>query len=245
MDEKLKQAITLAREHYANRDYDKAERYLSRVLEGGIETFADIHNMMGVIHHDRGRLEEARDAFRKALTINPKYTEAALNLSVTCNDLGEYEQAQDAYQQALQHRYHDRGPGDGYARGKVANLHAELSQAYIDMSMPNEAIQQLRGAVRLCPHFADLRVKLAYLYQETGDTAAALYELTEAVRARPDYNRARVAMGVVLLASGKQDRAIAEWEEVLRRDPDDHSAQMYLRITKTTHPPISSAPISQ
>ena len=60
---------------------------------GGIETFADVHNMMGVIHHDRGRLEEARDAFRKALTINPKYTEAALNLSVTCNDLGEYEQA--------------------------------------------------------------------------------------------------------------------------------------------------------
>ena len=60
MDEKLKQAIALGREHYEKREYEKAERYLSQATTG-VHRFADIHNMRGVIHHDRGELEAARE----------------------------------------------------------------------------------------------------------------------------------------------------------------------------------------
>ena len=101
MDEQLKQAVALGREHYEKREYDKAERYLARVIASGTR-YADIHNMMGVIHHDKGRLDAARDAFKRALEINPSYTEAALNLAVTYNDLGEYEFAQQVYRSAVQ-----------------------------------------------------------------------------------------------------------------------------------------------
>jgi hypothetical protein len=60
MDEKLKQAIALGREYYEKREYDKAERYLSQATDGS-HRFADIHNMRGVIHHDRGELGSAAD----------------------------------------------------------------------------------------------------------------------------------------------------------------------------------------
>src|SRR5512144_2061806 len=128
MDEQLKQAVALGREHYEKREYDKAERQLTKVIASG-QRFADIHNMMGVIHHDRGRLEAARDSFKRALEINPSYTEAALNLAVTYNDLGDYELAQQVYRSAVHRDARGEQEVDPFAKGKIANLHAELAHA--------------------------------------------------------------------------------------------------------------------
>lgn len=229
MDEKLKQAISLGREHYENREYAKAEPYLARVISQ-THGFADVHNMMGVIHHDKGRLNEARDEFKLALDLNPQYTEAALNLAVTHNDLGDYEDAQVVYRGAITRAGQPQEAIDPFAKGKIANLHAELAQAYLDVELPNESVQELRNAIRLCPDFADLRVKLANIHREMGDLSAAHYELAEAILAKPNYVVARVAMGVLLLVSGQRVKAIAEWEQALRVDPDNKSAQMYLRM---------------
>jgi tetratricopeptide (TPR) repeat protein len=244
MDEKLKQAVALGREHYEKRDYDKAEVYLSKVIEAG-NRFADIHNMMGVIHHDRGRIEDARDAFKRALELNPNYTEAALNLAVTYNDLGQYELAQQVYRSAIHRDVRGVQELDPFARGKIANLHADLAHAYLDVDMPNEAVMEYRNAIRLCPHFADLRVKLAEVYRQMGDLVAARYELEEAVRTRPDYGPARVALGVLLLVSGQRSEALAVWEETLRRDPHNKAADMYIRMAEnltTKIPPSLTGP---
>jgi tetratricopeptide (TPR) repeat protein len=240
VDDKLKQAIALGREHYEKREYDKAEHYLLKVIAQGSNRFADVHNMMGVIHHDKGRLEEARDEFKRALDRNPSYTEASLNLAVTFNDLGEYEKAHQVYRAALARD--SRGPNelDGFAKGKIANLHAELAQAYLDIGMPNEAVQEYRDAIRLCPQFADLRVKLANVYRSMNDLSAARYELEEAIRVRPQFSAARVAMGVLLLVSGQRQRALEQWEEVLRGEPENKAAQMYLRMAR--HPSSVSEP---
>lgn len=240
MEDKLKQAIALGREYYGKREYEKAERYLVRVIESGAHGFADIHNMMGVIHHDAGRLEDARNEFNRALELNPNYTEAALNLAVTYNDLGDYAKAQEVYRRAIGRSNGFPGQADPYAKGKIANLHAEIAQAYVDLDMHNEAIQEYRSAIRLCPQFADLRVRLAEVYRLVGDLAAAKYELSEAIRVRPDYLGARVAMGVVRLVSGQRAKAIEEWEEALKLDPHDKSARMYLRMAKD--PPVPSDP---
>ena len=228
LDEKTKQAIVLGREHYEKREYEQAERYLTEVL--AVEhRYADVHNMMGVIHHDRGRIEEARLAFEHALALNPRYTEAALNLVVTYNDLGRYEDAQAVYRRSLEETGKADGAIDPFAKGKIANLHADLAQAYIDVGLSNEAVQEYRNAIRLCPEFADLRVKLAHLYRQTGDLPAAHYELGEAIRARPEYIPARVALGVVLFLSGRRDQAVAQWRQALEIAPDDRTAQLYLR----------------
>ncbi|MFI5308140.1 MAG: tetratricopeptide repeat protein [Polyangiales bacterium] len=241
MDEKLKQAVALGREHYEKREYDKAERHLRKVIASGL-AFADIHNMIGVISHDRGKLDEARDAFQRALQINPSYTEAALNLSVTYNDLGEYERAREVYLSAIRRDARGQEQVDTFAKGKIANLHAELAHAYLEVDMPNEAVQEYRSAIRLCPQFADIRVKLAEVYRQMGDLSAARYELEEAIAARPDYGPARVALGVLMLVSGQRQEAIKVWDEALRRDPQNKAAQMYLRMAH--NPPVTTQPPS-
>lgn len=238
MDDRQKQAIALGREHYEKREYDKAEYYLAQVIANPNHGFADIHNMMGVIQHDKGELDRARDEFREALRLNPAYTEAALNLSVTFNDLGEYEEAQKIYRTVVRNDTVDEDGIDPFAKGKIANLHAELAQAYLEVGLTNEAIQELRNGVRLRPQFADLRVRLGEVYQQAGDLAAAKYEYAEAIRVKPNYARAHTAMGLALLISGQRQKAIEQWTRALEISPDDKSAQMYLRMAKD--PPLQT-----
>ena len=94
MTDQLKQQLTIGRELYERHDYAGAEPYLREVLSLR-DDLADVHHMLGVIQHDRGELAEARLCFERALLLNPDYTEAALNLSIVCNELGAYTAARE------------------------------------------------------------------------------------------------------------------------------------------------------
>jgi tetratricopeptide (TPR) repeat protein len=236
MDERTKQLLALGREHYDQRQFEKAEPFLRQVLERS-DRFADVLNMMGVIHHDRGHFEEAKAAFEEALSINAGYTEAALNLAVTYNDLGLYEDARKIYQDALARGADSPGKLDPFVKGKIANLHAEVAQAYTDVGMIADAKHELRKAVLLCPTFADLRLKLANLYRQSGDLDAACFELQEAVSARPRFVPAWVGLGVTLLAKGDNDGAVRAWQRALEIDPEHKAAQMYLRMARPSQAP--------
>lgn len=239
MDERTRELLTLAREYYEKREYDRAEPYLRDVLERSNQ-FADVFNMLGVIQHDRGKLQEAQASFEEALHLNPHYTEAALNLAVTYNDLGRYDEAKRVYKAALDLGRAAGGKVDPFIRGKIANLHAEVAQAYADAGMIADAMHELRKAILLCPDFGDLRVKLANLYRQKGDLEAARFELEEAIRARPGYIAGYVTLGVVWLSLGEVDKAIAQWNRALELDPDHKSAKMYLKMTRASR--ISIAP---
>jgi tetratricopeptide (TPR) repeat protein len=237
MDERTKQLLALGREHYEKREFEKADHYLRQVVERLEDKFADVFNMLGVIAHDRGDFERAQALFEEALAVNPNYTETALNLAVTYNDLGRYEEAKRIYAAAL-----SKGEGAGeqldpFVKGKIANLHAEVAQAYVDAGMPTDAKQELRKAILLCPQFSDLRLKLANLYRESGDLDAARFELEEAVGNRPRYVPAWVALGVTRLSLGDAKAAVAAWEKALEIEPDNKAAGMYLRMSKGSVPP--------
>jgi len=229
MEDKMRQLLALGREHYEKRDFEKAEHYLSQIIEAARE-YADVHNMMGIIHHDRGRFEQAREAFEEAIKINPNYTEAALNLAVTYNDLGRYDDAKKAYQDAIDRGEHSKDRLDPYVKGKIANLHGQLSTAYAQVGMHLEAIQELHKATKLCPDFPDLRLKLAQLYRDSGDLSSARKELERAIDIKPDYVAAYISLGVVMLAAGKHEEAISRWTQALEIDPTNRSAQMYVHM---------------
>ena len=188
--------------------------------------------MLGVSLHSLGRFTAAQQAFEAALQRNPSYTEAALNLAVTYNDLGRYEEAKRIYQAALARGAESPGQLDPFIKGKIANLHGELAQAYADADLLSEAMHELRKAILLCPQFADLRVRLANLYKQMGDVEAARFELTEAIKVRPNYVPARIALGVVMLSLGDAAGASDQWKAALLTDPENRTAQMYMRMAK-------------
>jgi Tfp pilus assembly protein PilF len=229
MEERTKQLLLLGREHYGKREYDKAESLLREVLSTD-DRFADVHDMLGVIAHASGDLKRAEKHFERALALNPNYTEAALNLAVTYNDLGKYTRAQEVYAR-FQEGANSTALGlDAFARGKIANMHAEVAQAYADAGMVHEAIGEYEKAVALCPHFADLRTRLGTLLREVHELHRAREQYEAAVVARPSYAPARLQLGVTLLALGDMFSAEEQWHKVLEVDPENARAKMYLRM---------------
>ena len=239
MDERTKQTLVLGREHYSKREFDKAEPLLREVLEHE-DRFADVHDMLGVIAHTRGNFIAAEKHFERALAINPGYTEAALNLAVTYNDRGKYEKAREVYARIQSTPPGNKGGLDPFARGKLANMHADVGQAYADAGLPQEAIAELEKAVELCPQFADLRTKLGSLLREVNDFARAKVHYEAAIATRPSYVPARIQLGVTLLSLGEPEAAAEQWKKVIEIEPENSRAKMYLRMLSLNK--LKSAP---
>jgi len=229
MDDHLKQLLLLGREHYQKREFDKAEYLLKQVVQQ-TDRFADVFDMLGVIAHAQGDFAQAEQYFERAVNLNPNYTEAQLNLMVTYNDLGKYDSAREVYSRIRGRAAGGDGPADPFAMGKIANMHAEISQAYQDAGMVPEAVMELERGVALCPTFADLRTRLAQLYRDTGHKERAREQLEIVKHHSPAYVPARVLLGVAQLSEGQFDAARAEFEAVLAVDAGHKGAQMYLKI---------------
>jgi tetratricopeptide (TPR) repeat protein len=63
--------------------------------------FADAHNNLGRLHHDRGELALAEACYRRALVADPQVALYAFNLGVVLEDLGCTYEAISAYELAL------------------------------------------------------------------------------------------------------------------------------------------------
>ena len=231
MDDRLRQLLTLGREHFQAREYEQAEKCLSEVVKEH-RGFADIFNILGLIYHQQGRFEHAQEAFEEAIRINPNYTEAALNLAVTYNDLGKYAQAREIYSRTIARSHASPRCLDSFARGKIANMHADLGAAYAGIALYSEAVNEYRKALELCPTFADLRTRLANVYRDMGDLQAALVELEIVKQQNPRYVPGRVSLGVTLFSLGRRDEAQPEWEAALAFDPQHKAAKFYMQMVR-------------
>lgn len=229
MDERMRENLTRGREHYAAREYGKAEPFLAEIAEGNLE-FADVYDMLGVIYHQQGRLTDAQTMFQKALALNPNYTEAALNLAVTYNDLGKYKEAKDVYGRAMSVSKSAPKQLDPFAKGKIANMHAEVGGAYHDVGLYVDAIREYEKALTLCPNFHDIRTRLGSTLREMGSLVAAAREFERVRYDSPKYLPARVNLGLTYYTMGRRTEALAEWQQILSLEPANKSAAMYIEM---------------
>ena len=229
MDDRLRQLVALGREHYDKNEYDKAEPYLREALTLASH-FADLHNMLGVACHCQGRFAQAQECFEQALQINPHYTEASLNLAVTYNDLGKYREAQEVYGRLMALSREQPRQMDPFARGKLANMHADVGDAYFGLGLLEEAATEYRKALHLAPHFPDLRTKLAQTLRDMGQLEEAVEELRVAKQDNPRYLPARIHLGLTLFSLGRKEEAAREWQAVLDADPGNKTCRMYMQI---------------
>ena len=240
VDEKagLRERVARGRAHYQAGEYAEAAACFHEVLNEKAP-YADVYNMLGVIYHQEGRLAEAEQMFNEPLRINPSYTEAALNLVVTSNDLGKYAEAKTVYEKAMATSKRAPRELDPFAKGKIANMHAEVGDAYRAVSLFDEAVREYEQALTLCPTFLDIRTELGATRREMGDLPGAIQELERVRAENPKFIAGRLKLGLVYYAAGRRDDAAAEWRAVLATDAENRPAEMYLAMLDPTAAPGS------
>ncbi len=130
-------------------------------------------------------LEQAAQAYRKAVDAAPEWVEARINLGTAMYQLGRMEEAREHFSMAVEIE-----PENSLAE---FNLGCVLEQ----LGSTLEAIEHLSRAVELVPSLADAHLNLALAYEKTGQLHNALRHLSLYVRYEPngpwaEFARARI-----------------------------------------------------
>jgi tetratricopeptide (TPR) repeat protein len=108
---------------------------------------------------------QARDAYRRALELDPGHADARVNLGRLLHEAGHPEAAESHYRMALA------------ARPRDSTAAFNLGVALEDLGRLLEAIQAYERALAVDPGIADAHFNVARLYERTGRKAAAFRHL--------------------------------------------------------------------
>jgi len=223
--------LAQARERFAVQDYYGAVHLVEEILSSG-RSFADAHHLLGLSLALLGHKERALAEFERALALNPRYIEANIHRGILLSELGRAEEAEDAFRAASDH---GAGSDGGFSRpvsARLANLHAELGEAYAEAGALTEAIVQLRRAVELGPAFHDLRYRLARLLLEASRPLEAREELEKILAEHADFVDAQASLGLAHYLAGDATAAAEIWSRCRARRPKNVRIEAYLAMAK-------------
>jgi tetratricopeptide (TPR) repeat protein len=129
----------------------------------------------------------AAKAFKKALEMNPGYTEASLNLTITYSDLGKYEEARKVFEQASrfseQAKKTSSSSIDPFIKGKLADEHLRIGKIYYELREHDEALEEYQKELRLSPNYADIITHLGIAHRDKGRYDEAIAQFNRASKA--------------------------------------------------------------
>ena len=130
-------------------------------------------------------LEQAAQAYRRAVEAAPDWVEARINLGTTMYQMGRMDEAREHFSAAVEFE-----PENALAE---FNLGCVLEQ----LGKTEEAILHLARSIELVPSLGDAHLNLALAYEKGGQVQAALRHLSLYVRYEPngpwaDFARARI-----------------------------------------------------
>lgn len=149
----------------------------------------------GVTLTRSGRFNEAADAFRRAVTLNPDLAEAHHELGYALFRLKKYDESITALEQAIR------------LRPKSADSYHVLGLSYGATARRGEAVKALRQAAANNPNSPAFYFDLGLALKNAEDYPAAARAFQNAVRLRPNYTAARYELGLAYLATGDREAA--------------------------------------
>lgn len=227
-----------ARAYFKEGKYPAAEPILNQLILQNHKS-AEIFHMVGTIYYDQGKFNKAIRAFKRALEIDPAYTDASVGLSIILNDLGRYEEGSKVFEEAQS--LLGRGPQAEHSsvNEKFSIKHDELGELYFQHGRFNEALDQYYKALNLSKRKAELTMKIVDCYLKLGDNDRAVRELEHLCKEQPQFVSAKLKLGQLNFEMGQITEAVEHWEGVLVRAPGHPVAERLLRQAQAQLPPPS------
>lgn len=229
------QLIEEARLAFIEGDYKTAEPLLNQPTLINSKN-PEIFQMLATIYYDQGKFNKAIATFKKALEIDPSYTDAAVGLSIILNDIGRYDEAKKVFEDAksLLDTKKQIASTEPNINEKFAAKHAELADLYLQHKRFEESAEQYHKAILLTSKKIDYFLRLAECYVQAGHKEKALKELRNMLQADPRLVAPRLKLGLILYNAHHVAEAVDQWETVLRYEPKNQDAIRYLKMAQAT-----------
>lgn len=225
------QLIDEARVAFIEGDYKTAEPLLNQpTLINSKNT--EVFQMLATIYYDQGKFNKAIKTFKRALEIDPGYTDASVGLSIILNDIGRYDDAKKVFEDAKIRLDSKKPTSEPNVNEKFASKHAELADMYLQHKRYNESIEQYTKAQQLSDKKADYAVRIAECYVQSGQKDKAIKELKASLQADPKLVTPRLKLGLILYNGHHIAEAVDQWENILRYDPKNQEALRYLKMAQ-------------
>ena len=228
-----------ARDYFRENKYGLAEPLLNQLIFKNAKS-PEVFQMLGTIYYDQGKFNKAIRAFRRALELDPSYTDASVGLSIILNDIGKYEEGRKVFDDARTLLNKQSAGEDPYINEKFGIKHDELGEMYFHHGRFKDALEQYYKALNLSSRKPELTMKIVETYLRLEESDRATKELRSLIKDYPGFLSARVRLGKMLYESGDVASAIEQWEAVTHRDANHAEAQRMLRQAQAvTHRPLS------
>lgn len=225
------QLIDEARTAFIDGDYQTAEPILNQPTLINSKN-PEVLQMLATIYYDQGKFNKAISTFKKALEIDPSYTDAAVGLSIILNDIGRYEDARKVFEDAKNLLDQKKQTSSPDINIQFSDKHAELADMYLQYKRFDESAEQYQRAIALTSNKVDLTLRLTECFVQAGQRDKAIRELKALLSAEPRLAAPRLKLGLILYNSHHIAEAVDQWENILRFEPKNQEALRYLKMAQ-------------
>ena len=199
------------------------------VYETALKSRPDVPKLwfgLGLSQYLASRPNEAEDALRKALALDPQYTAAYVVLGDLLEQSKRYADALEVFREAME--MHSDLYLPYYYYGKLASKEAQVYSA--------DAIEKLRKAISLNPNFAEARYELGKALVHAGQPSEGIQQLNKSLELNPDLAQSHYQLARIYKKLGDQVRAsehIRLFEETNKKaKPEDLIQRLEVQIEK-------------
>ncbi len=175
-----------------------------------------IHNNLGVTLRRQGEEQEALVHYKKALEINPRYTDAHYNLATLLARQGKDQEATAHFVEALR------------IKSDNVEAHNALGVILVKQGKVQEAVAHFAQAISINPNYADAHFNFGIALVRQGRNKEAILCFNEALRINSKDDKIHNNLAVALAGVGRAEEAAAHYVQALQINPGSTDAHYNL-----------------
>jgi tetratricopeptide (TPR) repeat protein len=176
---------------------------------------ATVHLKRGVALGEDGKLAEAIAEHERALAVNPKLTQAQINLIQLYGRAEQADKAEQQYRTLVA------------VNPNLAESHYNYGVLLTGLGRLAEAAQAFHRSLTLNPQHAESHHNYAVLIEREGKLDEAATHYRQAIANKPDHRAAHFHLGRILVNQDKLAEAIEHFHLTLTTEDDDTPRYLY------------------
>ncbi|MEY4617479.1 MAG: hypothetical protein RJB66_2439 [Pseudomonadota bacterium] len=232
LSSEMQELLQLTRDKFIAGDYKATQSLIAQILPKN-DKIPEVFQMLATIFYSNGQFNKAIKTFKKALEIDPFYTDASVGLSIILNDLGRYEEGRKVFLEAQSLLERKNRRPDPSVNDKIAAKFEELADLLFQCHRYEEALEHYQKALGLTQRKQQVTLSIVDCLTKSGNKDKAVRELKTLLKEFPHAIAARNRLASLLYDLNKVTDAIQQWETVLGKDPKNPEALKNLKMAQS------------